>query len=193
MEKIPESFPSVQHYLEAYVFPLLEETRAELSSSMELISGAPFAVVVSFEESKPLGSLFYDIRIDYWRNGSCKEPYRTLPGDVFVISEVKPATVCELEKSERTWTLAWVPHIPENGSSMNLEGCTANSLKFKVAKEIGFKDSLPKSLNVVFLMNIITYNRIWNSLHLSTNANVIKEVLSPNAKVRNVQEFVYFV
>ena len=53
MKKIPESFESVKDYLGFFVSPLLEETRAQLQSSMEILYRAPFAEVVDFEETKP--------------------------------------------------------------------------------------------------------------------------------------------
>ncbi|XP_057496051.1 helicase sen1-like isoform X2 [Actinidia eriantha] len=45
VDKIPESFQSVEDYFGAFVFPLLEETRAEPASCMDVIHGAPFAEV----------------------------------------------------------------------------------------------------------------------------------------------------
>ncbi|KAF8407480.1 hypothetical protein HHK36_006614 [Tetracentron sinense] len=109
VEKIPEPFHSVQHYVGSYVVPLMEETRAEVSSSLEVISKAPIAEVIYFEESKPYGSYLYDIKVDSWRGGSGadrKEPYRPKPGDIFVLSKVIPETVFDLQRSGRTWTFA---------------------------------------------------------------------------------------
>lgn len=47
VERIPESFDSVQKYLESFVFPLLEEIQAELCSAVEAASSSPFAEVLS--------------------------------------------------------------------------------------------------------------------------------------------------
>ncbi|KAB2623949.1 hypothetical protein D8674_015609 [Pyrus ussuriensis x Pyrus communis] len=60
--QIPKSFQSVQHYFGSYLFPLLEETRAQVHSSMETIYRAPFAEVVAFEEAKPYGKNLYDVK-----------------------------------------------------------------------------------------------------------------------------------
>ena len=100
MDKIPESFLSVKDYFGAFVFPLLEETRAELASCMDVIHGAPFAEVISLNESKPHGASLYDVKVDYWKNKFSdrgKEPYKTLPGDIFIISDAKPETVSDLQ------------------------------------------------------------------------------------------------
>ncbi|KAF9591568.1 hypothetical protein IFM89_004622 [Coptis chinensis] len=50
VQKIPDSFQSVDQYLGSYIHPLLEETHAELCSSMEVVSMTPVAEVVSLEE-----------------------------------------------------------------------------------------------------------------------------------------------
>ncbi|KAA8532354.1 hypothetical protein F0562_032391 [Nyssa sinensis] len=121
VEKIPESFESVQHYLGSFVYPLLEEIRAELASSLEAISSAPFAEVV-INESKPSGALLYDVTVDYWRNSSShhgQESYKALPGDFFVFTEAKPETVSDLQRVGRTWTFGSITKISgdDNNSS----------------------------------------------------------------------------
>ncbi|KAK9932130.1 hypothetical protein M0R45_019379 [Rubus argutus] len=63
---------------------------------METIDSAPFAEVVEFKKSKRQ----YKIKVDYWRNrfsDRAKEPYKTLPGDFFVLANAKPETVSDLE------------------------------------------------------------------------------------------------
>ncbi|KAA8532337.1 hypothetical protein F0562_032408 [Nyssa sinensis] len=121
VEKIPESFESVQHYLGSFVYPLLEEIRAELASSLEAISSAPFAEVV-LNESKPSGALLYDVRVDYWRNSSShhgQESYKALPGDFFFFTEAKPETGSDLQRVGRTWTFGFITKISgdDNNSS----------------------------------------------------------------------------
>ena len=104
MERIPESFKSVQHYLGSYVYPLLEETRAQLHSSLEIICTAPYAKVINFLESKQYETKKYNVKVDYWRNrfrDRGKEPYRTLPGDVLILADAKPETVSDLQKGRQ--------------------------------------------------------------------------------------------
>ncbi|CAA2980086.1 uncharacterized ATP-dependent helicase -like [Olea europaea subsp. europaea] len=43
VKEIPEEHQSVEIYLDSYVYPLLEETRAKLASAMDGIYNAPFA------------------------------------------------------------------------------------------------------------------------------------------------------
>ncbi|KAA8529934.1 hypothetical protein F0562_034462 [Nyssa sinensis] len=180
VEKIPGSFQSVEHYLRSYVYPLLEETRAELASSMDIIYGAPFAEVISLDEAKPYGTLLYNVKVDYWRNkfsNHGKEPYRTLPGDIVIFSDAKPETVSDLQRVGRTWTLASVTNITQDE---NEDDSTTTYFKVKASKDIEVKEGMWRSMFVVFLMNITTNKRIWNALHMSRNPQIIKEVLCPN-------------
>ncbi|KAM1431247.1 hypothetical protein ACFX2I_047220 [Malus domestica] len=124
VKKIPESFDSALHYFGSYSFPLLEETRAKVQSSMETIDRAPFAEVVAFNESKSKfdETWIYNIKVDEWRNRFSergKEPYKTLPGDLFVLADAKPETVSDLQRVGRSWTFVSVTNITENKISEN--------------------------------------------------------------------------
>ncbi|XP_058220397.1 uncharacterized protein LOC131330732 isoform X2 [Rhododendron vialii] len=184
VEKIPESFESVEHYLGSFVFPLLEETRAALFSSLDSVHEAPYAEVISLNESKSYGSSLFDIKVDYWRNrfnDLGKEPYKTLPGDVFVISDVKPESLSDLQRVGRMWTFASVTSITEEEN----EG-DSSSTHFKViaSRDIEVKNGLRESLFVVFLMNITTNKRVWNALRMLRNLKIIKEVLCADSSVQ---------
>ncbi|KAG6766037.1 hypothetical protein POTOM_030102 [Populus tomentosa] len=175
VENIPKSFYSVEHYLGSYVIPLLEETRAELSSSMDNISTAPFAEMVAFFEATPHGTLLYDVNIDYWRNrsrGSGNEHHKTLPGDIVILTSAKPENVSDLQRVG--WTFAVVTTIRGDETE---DAATYTSFTVKAQKDIEISDGLQKSLTVVSLTNITTSKRIWNALHMSGNLNIIKEIL----------------
>ena len=123
MERIPESFESVNHYLGSYVYPLSEETRAQIHSSMEIIWRAPFAEVISFEESKPYGTKVYEVKVDSWTNRfreRGKEPYKTLPGDLFILADAKPETVSDLQRAGRSWAFVLVTKIREDDNEDDL-------------------------------------------------------------------------
>ncbi|KAL0005033.1 hypothetical protein SO802_012594 [Lithocarpus litseifolius] len=81
VEKIPESFHSVQQYFGSFIFPLLEDTRAELSSSLDFISSAPYAGVNSLQEC---GECVYDVKVEQWmyESSSSSKPYKMFPGDI---------------------------------------------------------------------------------------------------------------
>ncbi|KAF5201090.1 Tpr and ankyrin repeat-containing protein [Thalictrum thalictroides] len=183
VERIPDSFQSVDEYLGSYIFPLLEETRAELCSSMEVISKAPFSEVTSLEESKPYGSFLYNVKVDSWRNrssGNGKDSYRPKPGDVFILSDALPEIIDDLERYGTTWNYASVMKVSETDSKVSDGDEMSVSLKIKTSKAIEIKEGMRRSLYVVFLINIITNTRIWFSLHKLGNMKILKEVLCPD-------------
>ncbi|CAL5430271.1 unnamed protein product [Camellia sinensis] len=201
VEKIPESFQSVKHYFGSFVFPLLEETRAELASSMEIIQEAPFAKVISLNACELYGTLHYDIEVDYWRNRG-KDPYKTLPGDVFIVSDAKPESVYDLQQGGRTWTFATVTNIIEDetedeigeGLEDEIEDETKDEngrgnnsstfFKVKASRDIEVKGGMRQSLFVVFLRNITTNKRIWSALRKFGNRKIIERVLCADSKVQ---------
>ncbi|CAB4262688.1 unnamed protein product [Prunus armeniaca] len=186
VEKIPESFHSVWQYFGSYIHPLLEETRAQVHSSMETIDRAPFAKVVGFEECNPHGvgayrKNVYDIKVDCWRNRLSdrgKEPYKTLPGDLFVLADAKPKTVSDLQRVGRSWAFVSVTNVSENE---NEDDTTSLYFKVKASREFEVKDSTHTSLFLVFLVNLIPNGRIWKALRMSGNQKIIKEVLCTNS------------
>ncbi|KAF3432421.1 hypothetical protein FNV43_RR27161 [Rhamnella rubrinervis] len=183
VERIPESFESVKHYLGSYVYPLLEETRAEIHSSMEIIWRAPFAEVISFEESKPYGTNVYEVNVDHWRNRfreRGKEPYKTLPGDLFILADAKPETISDLQRAGRSWAFVSVTKITEDD---NEDDCNCTFFKVKASKEFELNNETQTSLFVVFLRNLTTNRRIWKALHMSRNLKVIKEILCTGSMV----------
>ncbi|XP_044475821.1 uncharacterized protein LOC123203512 isoform X2 [Mangifera indica] len=179
VEKIPESFESVTQYFESFVYPLLEETRAQLFSPMETISSAPYAKVDDF---RPHGPELHDVKIDCWKNrfsNNGKEPYKTLPGDILILADAKPETISDLERVGRMWSFLSVMKIAGDDDE-NDNDTTSTYFKVKASKSIQQFDG-EKSLFVIFLANITTNRRIWKSLNMSRNLKIINEVLRRNS------------
>lgn len=170
MEKIPQSFDSVDQYLGSYIKPLIEEARAELASSLETVHKAPFARVTSLKKCKSL----YDVGVGKWRNGTSdrgKEPYRTLPGDFVLLSELKPASAYDLQIDGLMYTFAFVKTISEG---------ERGGFMIKTASNFEVRDQQKKPLFVVYLMNMITHKRIWDALRMRKNVEIIEKVLAKN-------------
>ncbi|OVA06987.1 UvrD-like Helicase [Macleaya cordata] len=152
---------------------------------MEVISGAPYAEVISLEESKPHGSLLYHLKIDSWRNScseSGKEPYSPKRSDLFVLTDAVPEVVSDLERFGRTWTFALVTKFVED-SNAAADDDTSSYFKVQTSKAIEVKEGMRNSLFAVFLTNMTTNTRIWTALHMFRNLEIIKEVLCPNSVV----------
>ncbi|KAJ0719210.1 putative TPR and ankyrin repeat-containing protein [Helianthus annuus] len=180
VEKIPLTFHSEAHYVGSFVYPLLEETRAELASTMETMYKAPYAELFSLNVAKGRGKFLYDVAVNNWRNRTSergKEPYRTLPGDLLILADGKPESVPDLQREGRTWYFSMVYQISQDDDEED-----STSLRFKIiaSQKIEFQDGM----FVVYLTNITTNKRIWNSLHMHRNMNIIKEVLYTDSMVK---------
>ncbi|CAM8959009.1 unnamed protein product [Rhodiola kirilowii] len=191
VEEIPNEFNSVEDYFGAYMYPLLEETRTELHSSLNALPNAPYAHVTDFNESKQThGTFHYDITVDYWRNrfGHGKDPYKILPGDVLILANTKPSDFRLLEKS---WAYALVVNI-KNDEDDEEDDSISTYFKVKASNDMESHGDTWKPMFVVFLMNITTQKRIWNTLHMFRNLQVINSVLSTETMVTlNCQLCIY--
>ncbi|XP_060187254.1 uncharacterized protein LOC132616693 isoform X2 [Lycium barbarum] len=170
VEKIPQSFESAEHYIGSFFFPLLEETRADIASSLKDIVKAPFAELISFDEVEPNGA--FDVKVDYWRN-KCSDgrvPYRTSPGDIVVISKAKPEAANDLQRSGY-WTFASVIDANENDALVNF--------KVRVPPYSGIVKGMRQSCHIAFLVNVMPNNRVWDALRMRKNLNMIEKVLHP--------------
>ena len=178
MKSIPLTFESKEDYLGSFVDPLLEETRAELASSMEVMYRAPYAELCFLNEAKGDVKCLYDITVGPWRNRfneRGKEPYKTLPGDLLILADGKPESVADLQRVGRFWSFALVDKISDDDINS-----TSTNFKVKTFQEMEFQDGM----FVIFLMNVTTQKRIWNSLHMKGNLDIVEEVLYSDSMVR---------
>ncbi|PWA76709.1 Reverse transcriptase, RNA-dependent DNA polymerase [Artemisia annua] len=175
VENIPLTFVCEEHYFDSFVYPLLEETRAELASSMEIMYRSPFIEILSFNESKCGENMVYDVSVGPWKNlfsERDQDAYQTLPGDLLVLVDGKPEDVSDLRRVGRTWALSSVKSNEYDSTSL--------TIKVKASKPFEFQ----YGMFVVFVMNITTQKRIWNSLHIHKNLNIIKEFLYSNSAIK---------
>ncbi|GJY18864.1 hypothetical protein Tco_0390355, partial [Tanacetum coccineum] len=172
VENIPLSFESEDHYFGSFVYPLLEETRCELASCMEIIYRAPFADIIAFNESKSGENMLYDVTVGPWKNQFSergKDAYHTLPGDLLILVYGKPESVSDLQHLGRTWAFSLVTNYEDDSTSVEV----------KASKPIEFQDGM----FAVFVMNLTTQKRIWKSLHMDRNLNIIKKILCSDSMV----------
>ena len=121
---------------------------------MEIIWRAPFAEVISFEESKPYGTKVYEVKVDSWRNRfrECrKEPYKTLPGDLFILADAKPETVSDLQRAGRSGAFVSVTRITEDD---NEDDFNCAFFKVKASKQFELNNGMQTSLYVGFLIQV---------------------------------------
>lgn len=188
MEKIPYTFGSVGEYLESFIYPLLEETRASLSSTLETISSSPTTEVTRFKTCQKDERNLYDVTVDGWRNESSDsdDPYRTLQGDILILSNGKPKTAGDLQRSGWKWTFAEVVCM-SRGNDYGVQDDYVDDVtctSFRVRATLGDECRMWKSVFAVYMIKITTNKRIWNALHMSRNLDMIKGVSSMSATVR---------
>ncbi|KAI4387373.1 hypothetical protein MLD38_005211 [Melastoma candidum] len=188
VKSIPDTFGSAGEYLRSFIYPLLEETRASLCSSLETISTLPFAQLTSFTKCTRDAGNFFDAKVDAWRNESSgyDNPYATSPGDVFILANGKPETVQDLQRSGWRWTFAEVvgviQGIDDGDEDDNAADTTCKSFRVRVAS--GDECRIWKSVFAVYVMNLTTNKRIMSALLMSRNLDMIKEVSSMGGAVR---------
>lgn len=167
----------MQHYFGSYVFPLLEETRVQLRSSMQNLQRVPFAEVVDFSKFESDVTKLYNVKVDNWQNRfSGGEPYRVLPGDTFVLADFKPESICDLQRVGRSWGIVSV--TKKASEKVNEDnGSSPYYFRVKASKDFDVNNVLYTSHFLVFLANMKHNRRIWKSLHMCRNPKIINEVL----------------
>ncbi|KGN44700.2 hypothetical protein Csa_016709 [Cucumis sativus] len=173
IEKIPQCFNSVEQYFGCFIHPLLEETRSQLHSSMNPISKSPCVQVISLKEIKPYGKGLFQIHLK-----DCKQycPTILIPGNIFILSNVKPKVVSDLQGNGKTWTFA-TTFVSQKGKKKGTNKPTCFTIKT-------WKENFMKDLNhhehptfLVVLVNVLTNVRIWNALHMKKNNAIFNHVL----------------
>jgi hypothetical protein len=177
-------FKSIEQYFKSFVYPLLDETRANLCSSMEILSSLPYAEVVSLEKklSHSCGRNHYVVKTDTWKNSSScygKELYKTLFGDVFILADFKPESVNDLTRSGKMWSFVLSTGIL--GEEIKDDDTT---FKVIASKDIDIDEMGQKSLFIIFLTNITPNRRIWNALHMDGDSKLIEKILCARDVVR---------
>ncbi|KAI3847426.1 hypothetical protein MKW98_032752 [Papaver atlanticum] len=206
--KIPETFSSVDQYLNSFRNPLLEETRADLSSNMKNLYPAPKCKIVSVEKHKDYKTptnLIYkmvlsdadsDSDTDTETDGKSKKDaynYKPQSSDLIAFSDVRPEHVKDFTR------ISYIPAI-----ILNVEDDTTKpyfvevitSKPIMVERQKGSRQRLISNLSNkerlisnplfgVYLINMTTNLRIWRALSGTKNANIIKGVLLANSQIGN--------
>lgn len=173
--KIPETFSTITSYMNAFVPSLLEETHADLLSSIMSLSGAPTCEILTVETSKdhkPPNDLFYQIMY--------RGDYEPEAGDIIALTDVRPKCIDDLNRPRNSYLIAYVLGSKQQSSDMLpiLASKLINGGGQLVGKNIKSKSD---TLFAVYLMNMTTNIRIWKALNseLGANTNLFKNVLQP--------------
>lgn len=183
MKRIPSTFSDLKSYLESYTSPLLEEMRMEMSSSLEAISTMPSTKISWIEQKK--NNKVYDIVFDADSQNSkaCNRPESYVPsvGDIIILSDVKPEHISDITRNGRPYIVAFVTEGgDEDDDSPPVKYVIISS--GKIDSEDGkCQDRKEIKLFAAYLLNIVTYIRIWRCLDYNTavrrNQSLIQEMV----------------
>ena len=184
MIRIPETFSSTADYTKSFIDPLLEETHAELLSTMELISRASIREILSvsrkIKDNKSSKYYFYSMDL---KTMSRNENYEPEVGDLIALTYGKPRFAHDLSRAnESPYVVALVQWVDEVHEEIKI--ISSNPILFS-RKESNKGGKF--MFFAVHLMNMTTNIRIWKAL-LSrldgNNMNVVNKVLHSDSKVQ---------
>jgi len=177
--------------MNSFYIPLLEETHADMLSSMSMLSRAPVRRIVSVQKSKqhkdPEDLLYFVTLERVFRTKI--GPYQPMVGDLIALTDVRrPTCINELD---RPYLVAFVQSTREYMGSVILSILSSRPISFEEPKS-----KKRETLYAVCLMNMTTNIRIWIALKNSelkgANLNIIQQVLHPKSAVRVLIIITYF-
>ncbi|KAF7090472.1 hypothetical protein CFC21_093215 [Triticum aestivum] len=170
VKKVPRTFTSLEEYMGSFTLPLIEETRADLYSALECIKHAPATEVKRINELCSKQSIFSILvkKADPM-NTNPGEVYALKDADILVFLDRKPRHISDLGRSKVPYVIA---------SVLKAEDANGNA----IVRLSGGKRDLVPPLVAVFLINMTTYNRIWNALDMHvaglSNTSIIEKIVN---------------
>ncbi|KAJ1296437.1 hypothetical protein BS78_01G300600 [Paspalum vaginatum] len=116
VSKIPETFTSMEQYMTSFFGPILEEIRDDMCSSMEDISNAPYADLLSVHSMRK-GKGSYELSLGRWRgtpHGCGIDNYKPKAADMLLISETRPANRSDILKQSKSCAIVWISKVSGN-------------------------------------------------------------------------------
>ncbi|KAH0770792.1 hypothetical protein KY290_014773 [Solanum tuberosum] len=186
VKNIPSTFQSIALYMKSFVFTLLEETHADLSSSFDKVASASICKILSIQEvesKKPFDKCLYIIEMERKESSGDGRSYEPETGDLFAITDVRPTCVDDLNRPTMSYIMALVQRVTYEKDCIKIK--VFSSRPFLVEQGIR-GNHMRDSLFLVSLINTTTNTRIWNSLNLGLerqNSKVIQKILEPDSDV----------
>ncbi|KAM1516063.1 hypothetical protein ACFXTH_015081 [Malus domestica] len=168
--KIPDTFSTVTSYMKSFIPSLVEETHADLLSSMMNLSQAPTLEILTVKTSKnhgPPKDLFYDV--------TCVGTYVPQVGDLIALTDIKPKCVDHLNGPRISYLIAYVHQSRDSNLSI------LSSKHIHTGRYTHIK-SKTDTLFAVYLLNMTTTVRVWKALNSKgANTSLTKNLLQPQA------------
>lgn len=177
--------------MNSFYIPLIEETHADLLSSMSTLSRAPTRRIISLRKLKQQKAAedplyFVSLEKEFMpKIGS----YQPMAGDLIALTDVRrPQHSNDLDRS---YVVAYVQSMREHMGSVSFTILPSRHISFEEQK-----NKTRETLYAVGLINMTTNIRIWTALKNSelkgANLNIIQQVLQPKSDVRVLINIAYF-
>ena len=186
---IPKTFDTTESYFSSFTYPLMEEVRAEVCSSLESISQAHFVKIEHLRCTKRKEHIYSILIAPPFHTASAGSNaiYSPHKGDILVLSEFKPSDVSDLTKSGQSYRLVSV-------FKDEFDDLPPNTYVIRASEEIdeakynsSDNNKQRSNLFAFYLVNAITYNRIWRAIDVGLaakgNLSLVLKVLQVDPKV----------
>uniref|UniRef100_A0ACD5YSH0 Uncharacterized protein n=3 Tax=Avena sativa TaxID=4498 RepID=A0ACD5YSH0_AVESA len=179
VKKVPSTFTSLEEYMGSFTIPLIEETRADLFSALEIIKHSPATEVVRINELHSEQSIYSILVKKADHDTGPGEIYALKDADILVLLDRKPTHISDLGRSKVPYVIASVLKAEDgNGHAI-----------VRLSGGRGGKQNLVPPLVAVFLINMTTYNRIWSALDLHVaslrNTSIIEKIVNYAPRVES--------
>ncbi|XP_008222459.2 PREDICTED: helicase SEN1-like [Prunus mume] len=167
--KIPDTFSTVTSYMKMFIPSLVEETHADLLSSMETLPQAPTCEILAVKPKGHKNAKDFSYVIIIRGSGEAKN-YEPQHGDLIALTDIRPTSSDHLNRLRDSYLIAYVHPGGDN------------RLFIRSSKPISRGGG--GKLFAVYLINMTTNVRIWKALiSEKANTNIIKNVLQvqPNS------------
>ncbi|KAI5351196.1 hypothetical protein L3X38_004087 [Prunus dulcis] len=167
--EIPDTFSTVTSYMKTFIPSLVEETHADLLSSMKTLPQAPTCEILAVTPKRHKNAKDFSYVIIIRGSGEA-ENYEPQTGDLIALTDIRPTCSDHLNRLGDSYLIAYVRPGRDN------------RLFIRSSKPISRGGG--RKLFAVFLINMTTNVRIWKALiSEKANTNIIKNVLQvqPNS------------
>lgn len=168
VKRIPDTFSSLESYLDSFTCPLVEEVHADVFSSLDGYAHANFIEVVRMEKLDNEKFIFGFEVSEPSKDEKSRETYDPTEGDIIAMSTQKPKHVSDLTQNKASYVLGSVLKCGDDEDFPT--DCCIVQLSSSIPVEADPETKMPKgAIFAVFLINMKTYNRIWKCLRLGAN------------------------
>ncbi|KAL6652178.1 hypothetical protein ACP70R_011103 [Stipagrostis hirtigluma subsp. patula] len=167
VKRIPETFTSSENYFSSFIYPLIEETHADLFSSLDGYAHQNFIRVVRMERLQHDDKIFFCFEVARpAKDERCRETYAPSEDDIVVLSSRTPKQVSDLTRNATSYILAKIVKGGEEDDDLPAN-CFIARLSSALPIDVDPATRVPKgALFAVVLVNMKTNNRIWTCLSM---------------------------